>query len=222
MDIIQVVKERRSIRKFKPDQVSESLIRDILDEARWSPSWGNTQPWEFYVVTGEALKKFKIANCSKLDEGVPPSPDIKMPESWTEPLKKRYRAIGKSTLDALGLAREDTKGRTEQTRIMFRLFDAPCLIIACVDKRSSSLEYAMFDVGLFTQTLCLLAHDRGLGTCIMACAVCFPSALKDVLPDAENKLMAAGIALGYPDREAPINNFDRERAPLEESIIWVK
>ncbi len=77
----------------------------------------------------------------------------------------------------------------------------------------------MLDVGLYTQTLCLLAHDRGLGTCIMACAVCFSSALRNFLPEAENKLMAAGIALGYPDLEAPINNFDREQAPLEESVI---
>jgi nitroreductase len=222
MDIRQVVKERRSIRKFKPDQVPESLIHEILDEARWSPSWGNTQPWEFYVITGETLKKFKIANCGKLDEGVLSSPDIKMPESWTERLKKRYSAMGKSTLDALGLAREDTKGRTEQIRTMFRFFDAPCLIKACVDKSSSSIEYALLDVGLVTQTLCLLAHNRGLGTCIMACAVCFPSAFKNVLPESESKLMAAGIALGYPDWEAPINNFDRERAPLEESVIWVK
>jgi nitroreductase len=222
MDIRQAVKERRSIRKFKPEQVPERLVREILDEARWSPSRGNTQPWEFYVVTGEALREFKIANSGKLDEGAPSAPDIKMPESWTERLKKRYSAIGKSTLAALGIAREDTKGRTEQARTMFRLFDAPCLIAACVDKRSSSIEYAMLDVGLITQTLCLLAHDRGLGTCIMACAVCFPSALRNLLPDAENKLLAAGIALGYPDRDAPINNFSRDRAPLEESVVWVK
>jgi nitroreductase len=222
MDIRQAVRERRSIRKFKPDRVPESLIREILDEARWSPSWGNTQPWELYVVAGEALERFKIANCRNLDEGVPPSPDIKMPESWTERYKKRYGAIGKSILDALGLAREDKQGRAEQTRVMFRLFDAPCLIVACIDKRSSAIEYAMLDVGLLTQTLCLLAHDRGLGTCIMACAVCFSSTLRDVLPGADDKLMAAGIALGYPDREAPVNLFARERVPLEESVIWVK
>jgi nitroreductase len=222
MDIKQAVKERRSIRKFKPDPVPESLIREILDEARWSPSWGNTQPWEFYIITGEPLKKFKTDNCSKLDRGDQSQPDIKMPESWTDRLKKRYSAIGKSTLDAVGLAREDVAGRTEYARTMFRLFDAPCLIVACIDKRSSSMEYAMLDVGLITQTLCLLAHDRGLGTCIMACAVRFPSGLKEIVPDSENKLMAAGIALGYPDREAAVNNFERERAPLEEIAVWVK
>ncbi|MDD5170754.1 MAG: nitroreductase [Syntrophales bacterium] len=222
MDIKQVVKERRSIRRFKTDQVPESLIKEILDEARWSPSWGNTQPSEFYVLTGEALKKFKAANLSKFDEGIPSSPDIRMPESWMEQLKKRYSAVGKSTLDTLGLAREDAAGRKEYARGMYRLFDAPCLIVACVDKRSSSVEYALLDVGLFIQTLCLLAHDRGLGTCIEACAVRFPAILRDILPDAEDKLMVAGIALGYPEPEAPINNFKRERAPLEEVVTWVK
>ena len=222
MDIRQAVKERRSIRKFKPDPVPESLIRDILDEARWAPSWGNTQPWEFYVITGEPLNKFKAANCDKLTRGVKISPDIKMPETWTEQLKKRYNAIGKSTLTALGIAREDAARRNDYMCAMFRLFDAPCLIVACVDKDSSSTEYAMLDVGLITQTICLLAHTRDLGTCILACAVRFPSALREILPDAENKLMVAGIALGYPDRKAIINNFDRERAPLEESVIWVK
>ncbi|PKN68973.1 MAG: hypothetical protein CVU54_12770 [Deltaproteobacteria bacterium HGW-Deltaproteobacteria-12] len=222
MDIRQAIKERRSIRKFKPEQIPEGMLGEILDEARWSPSWGNTQPWEFYVVTGEPLKKIKAANCRKLEEGGQSLPDIKMPASWPEQLKKRYNAVGRTTLDALGLQREDKAGRQEHTRSMFRLFDAPCLIVVCVDKNSSSVEYALLDVGIITQTLCLLAHDRGLGTIIMASAVNFPVSLKEVLPDAENKLIAVGIALGYPDMEAPINNFVRERASLNEFVKLVK
>ena len=222
MDIRQVVKERRSIRKFKPEPVPESMIREILDEARWSPSWGNTQPWEFYVITGEALEKFKNANCIKFDEKILPSPDIKMPSTWTDRLKERYMAIGKSTLDSMGLARDDAEGRNEYSRSMYRLLNAPCLIVACIDKLSSSVEYAMLDIGLITQTICLLAHNHGLGTCILACAVRFPEALKNVLPDAGNKMMAVGIALGYPDPKAPINNFERRRATLEEILNWVK
>ena len=185
MDIRTVIKERRSIRKFQPNPVPENLIHEILDEARWSPSWGNTQPWEFYVVTGEALEKFKKANCEKLDQETDALPDIKMPTSWIEPLKTRYNGIGKSTLAALEIAREDADTRNAHYRAMHRMFDAPCLIIACIDKRCSSYEYAMFDVGLITQTLCLLAHNRGIGTCCMACAVRFPTVLKEILPDTE-------------------------------------
>ncbi|MDA8124590.1 MAG: nitroreductase [Deltaproteobacteria bacterium] len=222
MELRQAVQERRSIRRFKPDPVPETLVREILDAARWSPSWGNTQPWEFYVITGEPLQKFQAANGAAFDEKGQPQPDIKMPDSWTEELKKRYMAIGKSALDSLGLARDDAAGRNDHGRNMFRLFNAPCLIVACIDKRSTSVEYALLDVGLISQTICLLAHDRGLGTCLLACAVRFPAVLKSLLPDGDDKLLAIGIILGYPDGDAPINRFARERATLDEIVTWVK
>lgn len=221
MDIRTVVRERRSIRKYKPEPIPENLIREILTESRWSPSWGNTQPWEFYVLTGEPLEKFKTANRQKLEFGADTSPDIKMPDNWTDLLKKRYAGIGKSTLEALGIPREDVESRTEYSRFMFQIFDAPCLIVACIDKASNSVPYALLDIGIITQTICLLAHNRGIGSCIMACAVRFPDLLREFLPDCENKFMVAGIALGYPEN-TPINRFDRERAPLQEVVTWVK
>jgi nitroreductase len=221
MEIRQVVKERRSIRKFKPDPVPEDLVNDILAEARWAPSWGNTQPWELYVVTGKPLETFKEANARLFDQQLPPRPDIRMPETWTEPLKARYMGVGKSVLDSLGLARDDAAGRNAHGRHMYRLFEAPCLIVACIDQCSSSPEYALLDVGLITQTICLLAHDRGLGTCILACAVRHPSVLRDILPAIENKWLAVGIALGYPDCGASINRFSRGRAPLSDIATWV-
>jgi nitroreductase len=45
MDFSALNKSRRSIRDFKPDQVSESVLKQILDDALWSPSWGNTHPY---------------------------------------------------------------------------------------------------------------------------------------------------------------------------------
>lgn len=222
MDLRQVVKERRSIRKFKADPIPENIVKEILYEARWSPSWGNTQPWEFYVISGEPLRKFKEMNVTRFDEGARQMPDITMPVYWSECLKKRYSENAKGRLNSLDIAREDRAGRNEFTRYVYGLFNAPCLIIGCIDKNSSSVEYAMLDMGLVIQTICLLAHDKGLGACIMACAVHFPSDLRVILPETENKLMVVGLALGYPDMESPINNFERNRAPLEESVIWIK
>ncbi len=222
MDVRRFVKERRSIRKFTPDPVPEELVQEILREARWAPSWGNTQPWEFYVLTGDSLEKFKKANREKLESGAVPSPDIRMPGNWTERLRSRYAEVGKSTLEALSIAREDAEARAAYVRFEFQAFDAPCLIVACLDRNSASIEYAMMDVGLITQNICLLAHGFGLGTCIIACAVWYPEVLRKVLPDGKDKLMVAGIALGYPDASAPINKFDRRRAPLNEIVTWVK
>ena len=50
MEVMQAIKERRSIRKYKPDPVSDEAIDTVLDAARWAPSWANTQCWRFVVV----------------------------------------------------------------------------------------------------------------------------------------------------------------------------
>ena len=47
MELAAAIKGRRSIRKFQAQDVPKSLITEILEEARWSPSWGNTQPWDY-------------------------------------------------------------------------------------------------------------------------------------------------------------------------------
>lgn len=57
MDVIQAIRERRSIRKFKPDPVSDDLVNVVLDAGRWAPSWANTQCWRFVVVRDQNIKE---------------------------------------------------------------------------------------------------------------------------------------------------------------------
>lgn len=56
MTIIEALKERRSIRRFKNDPVAEGTLMELLDAARYSPSWANTQVWEFIIVRDQATK----------------------------------------------------------------------------------------------------------------------------------------------------------------------
>jgi len=56
MDLMQAIKERRSVRKFKPDPVGDELLRTILEAGRWAPSWANTQCWRFIVIRDSAIK----------------------------------------------------------------------------------------------------------------------------------------------------------------------
>ncbi|MEE8471261.1 MAG: nitroreductase family protein [Dehalococcoidia bacterium] len=56
MEVLQAIKERRSIRRYRPDPVSDEAISTILDAARWAPSWSNTQCWRFVVVRDPELK----------------------------------------------------------------------------------------------------------------------------------------------------------------------
>jgi nitroreductase len=220
MELETAVRGRRSIRKFTSKKVPGVLIDEIFDAARWSPSWGNTQPWEFYVLTGEPLAAFNEAGARMLAEGLAFAPDVPMPEAWPSALKARYNDLGKSLLDMLGIDRADKDARQQLYARMATLFDAPCLIVACIP-RDVLVEYAMLDVGLVVQSICLLAHARGLGTCIMAAAVRYPDLLRKIASIPDDRRIAVGIALGYPDPDYPLNRFERKRAEPREIVHWV-
>jgi len=54
--LIELLKSRRSIRAYKPDPIPEEYIQKIIEAARWAPSGGNSQPWEFIVIKRKELK----------------------------------------------------------------------------------------------------------------------------------------------------------------------
>jgi nitroreductase len=220
MELQEAVRGRRSIRQFLPKPVSDELIKDLIAKSLWSPSWGNTQPWEIVVGTGESLAKFKKKNRDAFLEGRSSTTDIPMPQVWPDRNKLRYKELGKSVLGALSIPREDQQARIDHLAWMFTLFDAPAVVIFTVDK-TILLEYAMLDVGLILQTFCLLAHDKGLGTCIMAASVMYPEIAREVFSIPETKRLIMGAALGWPDTEAPVNAFKRNRGHLDEFVRWV-
>ena len=221
MELKQAVRQRRSIRQFLSKPVPEEMIREIIADSLWAPSWGNTQPWEIVVVTGEKLEAFKKKNMAALTAGKAFQTDVPMPQVWPDAYLNRYRSLGKSVLSSLAIAREDKEARHQHFVRMFGLFDAPAIILVNVDK-ALSLEYAMLDVGILLQTICLLAHDRGLGTCIMAAIVNYADIVRELFAIPENKTIVMGAILGWPDPEAAVNHFERQRGGLDEFVRWVR
>ena len=59
MDLVDAIKERKSIRAFKSDPVSKDLLAQIIEQSLRAPSWANTQPWEFVIVSGKQLKEIQ-------------------------------------------------------------------------------------------------------------------------------------------------------------------
>ena len=102
MELVAAIKGRRSIRKFKAQDVPKSIITEILEEARWSPSWGNTQPWDLYVLTGKTLAKFKEMNLKQTLAGAAIASDVPMLEKWPDAMKARYGESGESCFKCAG------------------------------------------------------------------------------------------------------------------------
>jgi len=219
MDLEHAVYNRRSTRKFLKDSLPKKTIKEIIEKATWCPSWGNTQPWEVVVVTGSALEKLKNENRSAILSEKIPETDIPMPENWPFAMKKRYADVGKQVLESLSIKREDKKGRLEHYANMFYFFDAPALLLFTVDKQLA-VEYAALDTGIFIQNICLLAHEKKIGTCVLAASIHFPDIVRRLCVISENKRLVMGIAMGYPDNSSPVNRFKRERICVDDFVTW--
>ncbi|MEM2954120.1 MAG: nitroreductase family protein, partial [Candidatus Bathyarchaeia archaeon] len=63
MDVLEAIKGRRSIRAFKNVDVSEETVERLIDAARWAPSAGNIQPWEFIIIRKHEIKR-KLAEAA--------------------------------------------------------------------------------------------------------------------------------------------------------------
>ena len=221
VDVETAIRERRSVRKFRLDPVPPELIREVLDTARWSPSWANTQCWSIFVVAGEVLERLKAASREKARRGEASTPDLPMPLSqWPEYLRQRTARLQQRQPPELAADGSEADTKATFASALGELFGAPCLLLFAVDRRLVP-EYACFDTGLIAQSVCLAAHEKGLGTVITAMAVRDPSLLRAMLPGAADKLFVIGVALGYPDWDAAVNRVARERAGLDELVTWV-
>jgi nitroreductase len=77
-DVLNTIKNRRTIRKFKPDPIDEEKLQMILEAGRWAPSFSNLQPWRFIVFKDQDLKNAldKAAKESLLHLGIREAPVV--------------------------------------------------------------------------------------------------------------------------------------------------
>jgi nitroreductase len=219
MEFDSVIRGRRSIRAYKPDEVPEELIREILDEARWAPSWRNTQAWNVWVLTGGALQRYKDEFGAAVARDDPAALDLPATAEWPQACSARTAALMKSRAATLDAAGEPTDPAASLAR-MADLFGAPCLLVFGFDDCLAE-AYASFDTGSFVQNVCLAALDKGLGTCIVATVIRYPELLRRLLPGAEAKRFVVSVTLGSPVADSPANTFERSRADLGELVTWV-
>jgi nitroreductase len=224
MEIVEAIHHRKSIRAFKPNSVPQEILKEVMELAVRAPSWANTQPWEFAVVSGTKLEEIRQAFVERVEE--PRNPDIPGPREFPEPYDTRRRVLGRKVLELKGISREDKEKRRWWQLQGLRLFEAPCVIYIYID-RSFYLQgdglniWPVFDCGLVAENIMLLATKYGLGTIPQIQAVDYPAVLRKVLGIQDSKLIVLGIAVGYPDWDDPVNQLCSEREPLDNISTWL-
>lgn len=223
MDIAEAISQRKSIRAFRPDAVSQDVLKEIMELALRAPSWANTQSWEFAIVGGSKLEEIRRAYIEKAEEL--PNPDLAFPREFPEPFDSRRRAVGRKLFEILGIGREDREKRRWWYLQGLRLFEAPSVIYIYIDRsfysQGDSLNvWPIFDCGLIAENIMLLATKFGLGTIPEIQAVVYPNVLRKILGIPDSKLIVLGIAIGCPDWDAPVNQFRSQREPLDSVAKW--
>ena len=219
MEFDSVIRGRRSIRAYEPEPVPQIVIREILGAARWAPSWRNTQAWNVWVLSGDALERYKLEFKAAVERDDPAALDLPATAAWPQACSARIAATMKSRATMLEAAGEPSDPAAALAR-MANLFGAPCLLVFGFDDCLAE-AYASFDTGSLVQNVCLAAYDRGLGTCIVATVVRYPDLLRGLLPGAEGKRFVVSVTLGHPVAASPANTFARSRADLDELVTWV-
>jgi len=217
MNVSEAVDKRMSVRKFRPDPVSDETLRSLLADASRAPSGGNLQPWRVYVVNGDSM--------TRLREFLPTQPPMDAPEydmypkGMTEPYKSNVFRIGEMMYATIGVAREDKEARRAQFGQNNDFFGAPASIFMFLDRQMNQPQWS--DAGMFLQTFMLLAVERGLGTCPQEYWSIRHKAISSFVGAPENEMLFCGVAIGHVDDSAPINTLRSERMPLEQWATFV-
>lgn len=214
MDISKAIKERRSTRAFIDKPVDRNTLEELIRLATRAPSAINLQPWELTVVSGDERRRLSRVLVKRMRErniSCGPGAKRSLPEYFVE-RQRRLLDVMRPHLP------ENTPFQDFINEGSCNFYGAPTAIIITIDEVFSSAR--LTDIGLLVGYLLLAAHELGLGTCPIGLINAFDDDIKEELSLPEDKHVVIGVAVGYRDPQAPINEPRSERAPLKDVVKW--
>ena len=213
MNVLEAIKSRRMIRTFQTRMPPKSLIETCLEAATWAPSATNQQPWEFIVASGDDLREITDVTKRHFAARIRERPPFdQVPDHYRERQKEVFAAMNQAV-----------ENQEIDTREMYtdslRFFNAPYGVYF-VTHKTHDYQYQV-SVAAAIENFLLAVVSHGLGACWQGTAVICQEELKQQLGLAENKVVLAGVGVGYPVEDAPLNNFPRNRATVAECTTWL-
>jgi len=212
------IRSRQSIRAFLPTPVPRETIEEILAIAARAPSGTNTQPWNVYVLSGEAkaeLSRKILAAYDDPEEAATHKEEYAYyPTEWRSPFIDRRRKIGWDLYGLLKIGKTDKARMHDQHGRNYSFFDAPVGLMFTIDRVMQ--QGGWLDYGMFLQNIMIAARARGLDTCPQAAFTQFHRIIMEHIGAPPNEMLVCGMSLGHADRDAVENQLITERAPVSE------
>lgn len=170
MDVFSAIKTRRSIGVVKSDSVPRELIEKILEAGTWAPSHYRTEPWRFFVLTGDARNQLGKAFSAFVKKSIEDPNSDEGKQRLAREEQKPFRAPA-----IIAVAVDPT-------------MNEPVLI---------KEEYAAVHAAI--QNMLLTAHAHGLGAIWRTGKVCYSTEVKQLFGLTELAEMVGFIYVGYPN-----------------------
>lgn len=215
MQFADLIAGRRAIRAYLDRPVEKDLLQELLEKAQFAPSGYNFQPWEAVILSGAPMRE--LSERMKAASPQQPSEYQLVPKGIDNIYKRRRDETVRHRMDAIGIARDDEAGRAAFQQRNFEFYQAPVVLLTFVPRVMGLPQWS--DVGMWLQSLMLLLHSEGLGSCPLESLYVHGRLIKEFIGFSdETHTFFCGLAIGWPDLEAPINRFERTRAPLSEVV----
>lgn len=198
MNLSELIRSRRSIRRYTQQTVPLELIDQLLDAATWAPSAHNRQPWRFVVISTQTVKQQLAAA-----------------------MGERLRADRIHDGDPIDVVERDV------TRSHDRIVEAPIVIAACLsmidmerypDYRRAAAERTMAiqGIAMSIQNLLLTAHNLALGACWLCAPLFCSDAVRATLDLPIDWEAQALITIGYPTDQGR----SKDRVDFKQKTIY--
>jgi len=215
--VTDALNTRITVRKFLNTPVPNDVLQRILTASLRSPSGGNLQPWKLHVMTGSTLQAFKdkaekITLAGKMEEPTYPA----YPSPLWEPQRSWRYKLGEDMYGLVGIPRDNKMGRLVWLAQNAKFFDAPVGIIITGHKQLDMPQH--LDVGIYLQSLMLLAREEGLHTAPQGWWRNWSSVCHEFLDIPDDEEVLVGCSLGYGDPDADVNKLYADRAALDDVV----
>ena len=189
--VFEAILKRRSIRKYKGEEIPQDTVKKVLEAANWAPSNGNSQPWSFIVTRGEYVDQVCQVFSNWAKDYIPNAPYIE--EEKKAGMLKYAENFGGAPMHVI---------------VTYKTYEDEI-----------QTEEALMAASAAIQNLCLAAWEEGLGTVWIAGHVAHDNTTREILELDKNEKIAAIIPIGYPDMDPPVP--PREDPELVEKVKWM-
>ena len=219
--VSEAIDTRLTCRAFTNELPNRNIITSIIERAKRAPSGGNLQPWRMWVVSGQPLEEFKKDIAEKIkDNPMGEGTEYNIyPPNLKEPYESRRREVGRSMYEVLNIPKEDKAGRMKQFMRNFEFFGAPIALFFAIDREMQEGQWS--DLGMFIQSVMLLAREEGLHTAPQEAWAIWYKTVNKFLDIPEELMLFCGMGIGFADENDPINTFRSKREDIDDFADFI-